>query len=76
MLDATTLPNMNQSGEYTVKGSYNGFEFSFVITVTDKTLTSVTLVGGLACALMILNYFGEDIKIPTTKLNWLNYTNH
>ncbi len=62
MLDATTLPNMNQSGEYTVKGSYNGFEFSFVITVTDKTLTSVTLVGGLACALMILNYFGEDIK--------------
>ncbi len=48
MLDATTLPNMNQSGEYTVKGSYNGFEFSFVITVTDKTLPSVTLVGELA----------------------------
>ena len=33
MLDATTLPNFLQVGNYTVKGAYQGFEFSFVINV-------------------------------------------
>lgn len=68
MLDATTLPNMNQSGEYTVKGSYNGFEFSFVITVTDKTLTSVTLVGELAKTEYHYRDTIEDVKKELTKL--------
>ena len=33
MLDATTLPNMDQAGTYTVKGSVENFDFSFQITV-------------------------------------------
>lgn len=33
MLDATTLPNFNQVGDYTVKGSYQGFDFAFGVKV-------------------------------------------
>ncbi len=35
MLDASTLPNMSTPGTYTVKGSYNEFEFSFSVEVKE-----------------------------------------
>jgi len=47
MLDETTLPNMNVPGEYTVKGSYEGFEFTFVVEVIDKEAESLVLNGTL-----------------------------
>lgn len=47
MLDETTLPNMNVPGEYTVKGSYEGFEFAFVVEVIDKEAESLVLNGTL-----------------------------
>jgi len=37
MLDQSTLPNMTQEGSYTVKGSYQDYQFSFVVTVTAET---------------------------------------
>lgn len=43
MLDATTIPDFTTAGTYTIKGSYNGYEFSFDIVVADKIVSSVTI---------------------------------
>ena len=44
MLDQSTLPNFAQSGEYTVKGSVENFDFSFKVTVhsVDPTVAFVS----------------------------------
>ena len=69
MLDASSLPNMDQAGEYTVKGSYNGFEFSFVVTVTDKTVISVELVNEPDKTKFHYRETIEDVKIELAKLS-------
>ena len=43
MLDTTTLPDFTTAGTYTVKGSYEGFEFSFDVIVKDITVTNVAI---------------------------------
>lgn len=45
MLDETTLPDMNTAGEYTVKGTYEGFEFEFTVNVIDESAQSISLNG-------------------------------
>ncbi|HIT77893.1 MAG TPA: bacterial Ig-like domain-containing protein [Candidatus Limihabitans stercoravium] len=47
MLDQSTLPNMSEKGEYIVKGSHEGYEFSFTVTVTDKVVSGISLDGTL-----------------------------
>lgn len=43
MLDATTLPNFAQAGTYTVKGSYEGFDFQFDVVVQDISISSISI---------------------------------
>ena len=43
MLDASTIPTFATAGTFTVKGSYNGYEFSFDVVVADKIIKSVTI---------------------------------
>lgn len=43
MLDATTFPNMEVAGSYPVKGSYNGYEFTFTVVVEDKVATAIEI---------------------------------
>ena len=43
MLDASTIPAFDTAGTYTVKGNYNGYQFSFDIVVSDKIVTSIAV---------------------------------
>ena len=41
MLDTTTIPDFKTEGSFTVKGSYEGFEFEFVVTVESKKVSGI-----------------------------------
>ena len=41
MLDELTVPDMKSPGDFTVKGTYKGFEFSFEITVKSEFATAI-----------------------------------
>ena len=43
MLDATSY-DLTTAGTYTVKGSYEGFEFSFDISVSDRVVTGIQVI--------------------------------
>ncbi len=47
MLDAATIPTMNLAGNYTIKGSYLGKDFSFSILITNKVAESIVLKSNL-----------------------------
>ena len=36
MLDSSTIPNFKEVGEFTIKGSYEGFAFEFDITIEER----------------------------------------
>ena len=36
MLDASTIPTFEEAGQFTVKGSYEGFSFEFDITINER----------------------------------------
>ena len=58
MLDASTVPDMSKGGNFTVKGSYNEFEFSFEIVVVPQ---SAELYGiELAVAPQVTTYSHRD----------------
>ena len=50
MLDPTTIPDTNVEGDYTVKASYLGREFTFDVSVLDKRITSIALENPLTGA--------------------------
>ncbi len=43
MLDASTLPNTSVAGIYTVKGTYEGCDFSFIVEVMEKVIGSISV---------------------------------
>jgi len=43
MLDASTIPTFTQVGTFTVKGSYQGYEFSFEVVISDKMVDSIAV---------------------------------
>jgi len=43
MLDASTIPTFTAAGNFTVKGTYQGYEFSFDVAVTDKAVASIAV---------------------------------
>ncbi len=72
MLDEKTLPNMNVVGDYEVRGTYDDFDFSFNITVTDEVVTSIELIGEFNNSYHIRNSFvdiQQDISQLELKVN-------
>ena len=66
MLDQETLPSMNEAGEYTITGTYEGFTFTFTIEVIGKQVESVSLQGILEKSI-----FGLRDDVRTEVLNQL-----
>ena len=50
MLDPTTIPDTNTEGQYTVKASHLGREFTFDVSVINKVITQIELETPLAGA--------------------------
>lgn len=73
MLNSSTLPNMDVGGEYTVIGSYEGFDFSFYVTVTSKKVSLVELSGDLDKTNFHIRESFEDVKTEIGKLQLLVY---
>ena len=69
MLDQATLPNFAQSGEYTVKGSVENFDFSFKVTVhsVDPTVAFVSPATKTYLLGSTLDLTGGSITINGTK---------
>lgn len=75
MLDSNTIPSMDVAGEYTVKGSYEGFDFSFNVTVTSKKVLSIELDGNLAKTNFHIRESFDDVKTEIGKLQLIVYYN-
>jgi hypothetical protein len=68
MLNATTLPNMNVASDYTITGQHDGHDFSFKISVIDKNVETIELVGDLAKTKYHLRDNLETVKDELVKL--------
>ena len=63
MLDSATLPDMIQSGAYTVKGSYQGYQFSFGITVNPETPATF-----FVAPTKLVYFVGETLSLDGAKV--------
>ena len=67
MLDATTLPDMNAQGKYTVKGRAADVEFQFEVSV-DKVPTAIALNSEPDNKTFVCSFWERDAKTAFTGL--------
>ena len=67
MLDATTLPDMNAQGKYTVKGKAADVEFQFEVSV-DKVPTAISLNSEPDNKTFVCSFWERDAKTAFTGL--------